>query len=211
MEVTNGVVIANIADDSADPVEIVRQQARFHFAAEEVAEDAAEILVPRIRQERAAIGQHTDEKGQKPHIRQRFELLFHPVLLVEEPPAGAVLHFAREGAVVEVGDQRREEVIRVRIEVVNDRFREVSVAVEVVEVTGKRATVSAVGHRVAPGVRAEPVEDSRRVVPHRADVQLRRPIFLGVETAQIGEENRRQRERFLRRNRETVQNLHKRF
>ena len=49
-----------------------------------------------------------DEAGEQAHVRQRADLGLDAVLLVEEPPGGAVLHLAGHGAVLEVAAHRRE-------------------------------------------------------------------------------------------------------
>lgn len=61
MKISFRVEIADIADDGADPIDIVWDIAGFHFGAEKIAKDAAEVFVAWVAQERAAIGKHTDE------------------------------------------------------------------------------------------------------------------------------------------------------
>ena len=85
-EVILGVVEADVLDHFPEQGYVVGQQSVLDAAAEEVAEYSAEILVAREGEETAGIGEHSDESAQQAHICQDFHLLFHTVLLVEEPP-----------------------------------------------------------------------------------------------------------------------------
>lgn len=54
-EVFFGVVVADIFDHSAEQGDILRDQAGFDVVCQYVAEDSAEIFVPRVRQKTAGI------------------------------------------------------------------------------------------------------------------------------------------------------------
>ena len=87
-------MVADVGDHRADQVHRVGQQALLDLRAQQVAEDTAKVLVASVGEERSAIGQHADEAAQKAEVRQRNELLLDAVLLIQEPPGAAELHFA---------------------------------------------------------------------------------------------------------------------
>src|SRR4030095_2496074 len=58
------VAETDVLDESADQIEVPRQEARRPGGAEQVAEDATEVLVTGERQERAAVGDHAHEPAQ---------------------------------------------------------------------------------------------------------------------------------------------------
>src|SRR5262249_53556398 len=102
--VFSGVGIADIPNHGADQFFVVRDQALLDVAANEFAQGGAKIFMARIAHKGPRIGDHADEAGQQAEIRERVYLPFHAFLLVEEPPARAVLNFAGDGAVLEVAD-----------------------------------------------------------------------------------------------------------
>ena len=90
------------------------------IGAKQVAEDAAEVLVARIGEKAAGIGEHADEAAEEAEVGEGVDLPLHGLLLIEEPPAAAELHFAGDGAVLEVAEQGAEGVVVGGIEVVDD-------------------------------------------------------------------------------------------
>ena len=60
-KVTGSVAVADVSNYAANPIEIVRQQSRLHFASKQVAQNTAKIFMARIRKERATIGQHSNK------------------------------------------------------------------------------------------------------------------------------------------------------
>lgn len=57
------VVIADVADHWADQIVVIGDFTVFHVFSDEVAKDASEVFVSRIRHERTGIGDHTHESG----------------------------------------------------------------------------------------------------------------------------------------------------
>ena len=135
----------------------------------------------RVRHERAGVCDHADEAREQPEIGQCVELLSHALFLVEEPPARADLHFGRNSAVLEVPGHRREGVIVRRVEVVEDRFWQGVLVVELIEKALESAHMRSVADRIEAGIRPERAEEAGVVIAQRADVELHRPIALGVE------------------------------
>ena len=100
-EVTLCVVEADALDDLLQSLLVVGILAIFDPLADDVAQDAAEVVVAGVAQEAAAVGQHTDEVAQQAQAGQTGHLLFHADLVVVEPPGGTVLDLARNLAVLE--------------------------------------------------------------------------------------------------------------
>ena len=103
-------------------------------APEQVAEHAAEVLVPRVGHERARVGQHADEVREQADVRQRVDLPLDAFLLIEKPPAAAELHPAGERSVLEVADHRRQRVVVHRVVVVEDGLRQRALLLELIEI-----------------------------------------------------------------------------
>ena len=65
-EIAVGVVERNVRDDAAEPLDVVRELAGRDLGAKFLAEDAAEVLVAGVAQERTLVGEHADEVAQAP-------------------------------------------------------------------------------------------------------------------------------------------------
>ena len=61
LEITAGVIIRNVLDHTSQCLAVIGKQSFLYIVTKEVAEDTTEILMARIAQERAAIGEHTYE------------------------------------------------------------------------------------------------------------------------------------------------------
>ena len=110
LEISSCVVVGNVLYHLAQQLAIVGQQPLLHIVAKEVAEDAAEILVTRIAQERARVGQHTHKATQQTEHRQGVHLLDHAVHLVIEPPTATKLNLARL-TTLEVAEHRGDDLV----------------------------------------------------------------------------------------------------
>ena len=84
VEVALCVVEADAADDLLQSLLVVGILAVLDPLTDEVAEDAAEVIVAGVAQEAAAVGQHTDEVAQQAEAGQTGHLLFHADLVVIE-------------------------------------------------------------------------------------------------------------------------------
>ena len=100
-EIALGVVVRDVLDDLPEPLHVGRDLAVLDLLAELLAEDAAEVLVARVAEEAARVGEHADEVAEAAERGKRLELLAHAVLLVEEPPAAAELYLADVGPLLE--------------------------------------------------------------------------------------------------------------
>ena len=94
VEVPICVVEADAADDLLQSLLVVGILAVLDPLADDVAHDAAEVVVAGVAQEAAAVGQHTDEVAQQAEVGQGLHLVFHADLLVAEPPGAAGLDLA---------------------------------------------------------------------------------------------------------------------
>lgn len=61
LEVVAGVAVADVFDQLAEQGRLVRQGAAGDVVAEQVAEQAAEVLVTGVAEEAAAVGEHADK------------------------------------------------------------------------------------------------------------------------------------------------------
>ena len=145
----------------------------------------------RIREEAARVGDHPHEAREQAHVREGAELRLDAVLLVEEPPGGAVLHLARDGAVLEVADHGREELVVARVQVVEDRLGQLIALVEAVQEAASAARLLEVADGVAAHVRARASARQARVdVALGAQVELLHPSALVVHQGQAVEQRR---------------------
>src|SRR5690606_20067091 len=151
-EIVARVEEAEVLDEPADEAEIGRKQAALDLGPEEPAQQATEVLVARVREEAPRVGEHPDEAREEPHVRERVDLPAHPVELIEEPPRAAVLELPRNRAVLEVADNRGEELVVARVQVVEDRLREAAGRVEPIEEPCERPRHLEVADRVGAGI-----------------------------------------------------------
>ena len=140
-------MVADVLDHAADHFQVVGQQALLDLGPEEVREDAAEVLVTGVGEERAAVGDHAHETAQQALVGERLQLPFHPVLLVEEPPAAAELHFSGRAAVLEIAEHGGDQVVVDRVVVVEDGLGQAVLLIEAVEEPGQRPGQIAIAHR----------------------------------------------------------------
>ena len=101
VEVTLCIVEADALDDLLQSLLVVGILAILDPLADDVAQDAAEVIVTGVAQEAAAVGQHTHKVAQQAKACQTGHLLFHADLVVVEPPCRTVLDLARHLAVLE--------------------------------------------------------------------------------------------------------------
>ena len=78
-DVVADVVEADVSDDFAYSFVVGGGQAFFYPAADELAEDAAEVFVAREGEEGARVGEHPDEAREDADVRERLELRRHAV------------------------------------------------------------------------------------------------------------------------------------
>ena len=82
LEILLGVVVGDVFDHLSQEVKLAgRQQTRLHIITNKVAERSAEILVARIAQEAARVGEHTHKAAQQAQQRERIHLSLHSIHL----------------------------------------------------------------------------------------------------------------------------------
>src|SRR5258706_7574586 len=153
----------------------VGEKATPNILAEEIADEATEIVMPRVRQEAPRIGDHADETREQAHVRQGSNLRRHAVELIEEPPPRAVLHLAGHRAVLEVADHRGEQVIVAGVEVVEDRLLDLAGLLEAIEKSGQWPSHFKIADGVESGIPADRSQLACVVVAHGAEVKLLDP------------------------------------
>ena len=87
LEIILCVVVTDVFNHLAQQLAIVGQQSLLNIVAKQVAENATEVLVTRIAEERTAVGKHTYEAAQETQHAEGVHLADHAVHLVVEPPA----------------------------------------------------------------------------------------------------------------------------
>ena len=178
--------MANAGDVLAEQIPVAGEEAIFDFGAEHVAEDAPEVFMARVGEERARIGEHAHKAREEAEIAQGVELPFHAFFLIEEPPPGTKLNLAGDRPVVEVADERGEDVIIGGVEIVNNGLGKFVGAFEAVKEATQRFRLVP----VTDGVKARITTEARHlvgtVIPQGTKVQLLHPTPGGV---QLSEEN----------------------
>ena len=61
LKIVLGVVVGDVLNHAAQQFAVVRQQALLHIITQQIAENATEVLVTRIAEERTAVGEHAHE------------------------------------------------------------------------------------------------------------------------------------------------------
>jgi len=189
-EVRAGVGEGDVFHHAADVGEVGGELAALDAGTEEVAEHAAEILVARVAEEAARVGEHADEPAEQAEVRQGIDLPLHRLLLIEEPPAAAELDFPGDGAVLEITDHGREDVVVGGVQVVEHGARKLPRAIERVEVAPQRAGLRKVADAVESRVGPERLEQPGVVVAQGAEVQLLGPTLGGIPAAELEHEVR---------------------
>ena len=174
------VVVGYVLDDFSQPLHIGGNFAALDLFAEFGAENAAEIFVPGVAQERARVGEHADEITEAAQRRQRLKLLFHAVLLIEEPPCRAELDLALVGTFLEAAHERGEHFIVAGIERIENGARQRVRLLETVEQFREPDGAGGIVDRVETGIGAEAFEHARVQIADAVVVKLRGPAGLGV-------------------------------
>ena len=165
-------------------VSITRKETLFRFVAENVAKDSPEIFMAGIAHETSGIREHADEAAQQTATGEGIELHFDAVLLVEKPPSASKLDFAGDGSILKIANHGGEGVVVGGVEVVEDRAREIAVALENVEIAGQRLDLREVSDAVEAGIGAQIFQRPCVVSPQRAQMELLGPPLGAVEAAE---------------------------
>lgn len=182
-EIVGGIVVADGANEGADERQIVREQTTVDFVSEELAEDAAEVFVPGIAEERTGIGQHSNEPVQQAELRNRFELAFHAIHLIVEPPSGAHLDFSGDGGALEAAGERHDKFVVAGVQGVEDGSGKEVLPVERIEDFCERGGDVPVSDGIGAGVGAVDLEESRAIVPDDIEMELPCPVCPGIHFA----------------------------
>ena len=154
-----------------------------HPVTNQVAEDATEVVMTGIAQERAGIGEHADEIAQQTQIGQGLHLIFHTDLVVVEPPGGAVLDLAGDLGTLETADQSAQLGIVRGIQGVEDGLGASAVLLQRTEELGDITAAGVLRDGIHTGIRALCLEDPLIVVTQAGVVQLHGNVQPGVGLA----------------------------
>lgn len=80
--------------------------------------------------------------------------VFHTVNLIQEPPAGAILHLARNRTVVEAVDRCHQQLVVARVQVVENRLCQHAFFVQTAQETGQRSCNFCISNRIVAGIGA---------------------------------------------------------
>jgi hypothetical protein len=184
LKVSLGISVADILDEPAQEGVVVRQFAARNLLSEDVAEDAPEVLMARVRHEGAGVGDHADETREQAGIRQRIDLRGDALLLIEEPPGAAVLDFARFLALLKATGQSRELKCVGGVHVVQNDLGESVLLREQVEVSAEMLRLRKIADRIETGIGSKLAAGSGVHVAEGTEVKLFGPAFFGVEAAE---------------------------
>src|SRR5580658_285204 len=198
-QVDRSIVKTDIPDHRPNQFFVCRELAVLHRAAKQVAQDAPEILVARIRHEGARVGDHAYESRQQSAVRQRVELPLDAFLLIEKPPAAAKLQFAGNTAILEIANHGRKNVVVVGVGVVNDHPRQLPSLVKTVEICGQGFRLRPVTDRIEARVPAHHLKHASVRISIRAEVQLFGPTSFRVEGPEEKHQKARKSSRLRRR------------
>ncbi len=125
-------MVTDVCDELAKPFFIPRKLTVLDIFSKNIAKDPSEIFMTGKGEETSGIGQHTDKATHQTHVGEGIDLLFHPVFLIEIPPARAELDFSFDRSVIEVADHGCKYFIVSRVEVVNHRFCQLIGGIQVI-------------------------------------------------------------------------------
>lgn len=122
-EVATCVVVGNIFDHTCQRLHIVGQQAFLHIIAEEVTEQSAEILMARIAEEGAGVGEHSHEAAEQSEHGKRVHLPCHAIELVVEPPSRTKLNLSRARTILEIAKHGSDDLVGAGVERIDNGTR----------------------------------------------------------------------------------------
>ena len=134
---------------------IIWKLAVFHPAADQIAEDASEVLVPGVAEEAARVSQHTDESRKIAVCGESRKLIDHALLMVIEPPGTSVLDLADTPACLKGAHHGHKSGIVVGIERIQDRSGQFPGIVQCAEKGREFPDGRRIANRVDAGVRTE--------------------------------------------------------
>ena len=190
-KVVVGVVEGDVLDDPAEELHVGDELAVLDPPSYDAAEDAAEVLVAGVGEERARVGEHADEPRERREVGEVAQLLLHAEPVVVEPPRGADLDALRERAVrLEAARDGAHDLVVVLVERVEDDLRHRAGALERVEQPRERLRAAGVADRVEACVGAEGGEHRVGVVADAPVVELHDPAALRVLPGEVPEDRR---------------------
>ena len=187
LEVAAGVVVRDILDHAAQNLHVGGQQTALHIVGEEIAENATEVLVTRIAQERAAVGQHAHKTREQAKHREGVHLTDHAIHLVVEPPARTKLYLTGF-ATLEVAEHRGDDFVGTGVECIENGTRELTLHIQAIQEVGHGLGGVELADGVETGVRTELTVHGRVVVADGSVVELLCPVGVGIHLGHHAEE-----------------------
>ena len=184
-EVGVGVVVADVSDELVEELVVVREFSVFDILADDVAEDAAEILVSREGEEGTRIGEHADEVGEEANGGEDVDLVFHAFDGVIKPPAGAELDLGAEGRFLEGAAGGCEDGVVTRVEIIDDGLGEFVDGGEGIEEGEEGFALGPVADGIESRVWSELGEHAGVRAALGAEVELHGPAALRIPLADV--------------------------
>src|SRR5690348_9383350 len=198
-EVVASVPEAEVTHELAELGLVGGQEAAFCAARDEVAQDATEILMARDGQQALRAARRAREACEEAAARDCCELPPEACRGARERPGVAELELAGHGAVLK-GAEERDERLDVRgVRGVDDRARQLVLAVERVEEARERGNLRFVTHGVEAATWAAELEQARALVAPQPEVELLDPAATVIEERELVQERRLIAPRFFAR------------
>ena len=187
-EVFGSIVIANILHNLTEAGQFLcGVLSAFDQATEHLAEYSSVILVAGICKERAAVRKHTYGLRNKTYLHERFKVLAHTVLLIEEPPSRADLYPALYPFLLEAAGKYGQSVVVAGVEAIEDSFGKSAVLIEFAEECGEFFHINRVLDCVVTGVGTDFFQHTLGIIAESADMILLIPALLCVLLAEEDE------------------------
>ena len=119
-EIPDSIVVADALDDILQCFLVVRILAVLYPAAYQLTHDAAEVLVAGVRKEASGVGEHANEVAKAAQVCQTGHLGGHTLLVIIEPPCGALLQLAHYCRILEASQDSADGSIVIGVQGVED-------------------------------------------------------------------------------------------
>ena len=157
-EVTLGVVEGDILHHLAQCCLVGGVLTVIDPAADQLAQNAAEVLVTGVAQEGARVGEHADEVAQQAQACQNSHLIDHAVLGIIEPPGRAMLDLAGNLGALEAAQDGAQLSIVGGVQGVQDGAGQLLLAVELAQQLVELLAAVGDGDSVEAGIGAQLAE-----------------------------------------------------
>ena len=114
-EIPHRIVVGDILHDFGEGIHIRRKFPVLHQLANQLAQDAAEILMSGVGEEASGIREHSNETGEISKAGKGEHLVSHADLVVVKPPGASLLDFGNGRGILETAEDRSDGLIVIGI------------------------------------------------------------------------------------------------